>query len=325
MFDSIKTPTTQLEFEQSFQTEEACINYLISIRWPDGPRCLVCNGDKFWRYGTILTCSSCRQRIRVLAGTVFQDTHLPLMIWFRVIWLSLFSKQGVSALHLHRLLGVSEKAMWHVLHKLRRAMIRPGRERLAGRVEVDETYIGGLSEGTPGRGAEKKALVVIAVEIKANGRTGRARMKVIGRATAASLIGFVEESVEPASTVITDGWRGYSDNLLTEKGYAHEVGKVKKDQDALPHVHLVISLLKRVLLGTFQGAVSHEHLGYYLDEYTFKFNRRTSKERSKLFVRLLENAVQMPPVIWKDSISKPEKNGENPVGGLEDDPEILAP
>jgi transposase-like protein len=256
---------------------------------------------------------------------MFQDTHLPLTVWFRVMWFFVFSKQSASAMTLQRLLGVSYKAMWNVLHKLRRAMVRPGRDRLSGRVEVDETYIGGAAAGKPGRGAEKKALVVVAVEKIGATSVGRARMKVIDRATTESLVGFIEESVEPGSTVITDAWAGYSTKVLSEKGYVHALDEPKPGQDVLPGVHRVISLLKRVLMGTYQGGVSHRHLGFYLDEYVYRFNRRKSKVRGLLFRRLLENAVRVPPVIWKDLAGQLGNEAEGSPGGLEDEGETFAP
>jgi transposase-like protein len=250
---------------------------------------------------------------------MFQDTHLPLTVWFRVMWVFVFSKQSASAMTLQRLLGVSYKAMWNVLHKLRRAMVRPGRDRLSGMVEVDETYIGGAAEGKPGRGAKKKALVVVAVEKVGATSVGGTRMKIIDRATTESLTGFIEESVEPGSSVITDGWAGYSTKVLNEKGYVHELDKPKPGRDVLPGVHRVISLLKRVPLGTYQGAVSLRHLGFYLDEYVYRFNRRKSKARGLLFRRLLENAVRVSPVIWKDLIGKPGNKAERSLGDLEDE------
>jgi transposase-like protein len=207
--------------------------------------------------------------------------------------------------------------MWNMLHKLRRAMVRPGRDRLAGKVEIDETYIGGLSEGTPGRGADKKALVVIAAQIADKGSLGRVRMKMIDRATTENLVGFMEESVEPGSTIITDGWAGYSDKVMAAKGYEHVLDEVKPGKDALPHVHMVISLLKRVLLGTFQGGVAFSHLSYYLDEFTFRFNRRTSRNRGKLFRRLLENNVDLPPTTWKELVGPSEKTDEQPQEELD--------
>jgi len=184
-----------------------------------------------------------------------------------------------------------------MLHKLRRAMVRPGRDLLMGRVEVDECYMGGVEEGLPGRLNLNKALVVVAAQEDGPG-IGRIRMRQIVDASAASLVPFVLDSVEPGSVIHTDGWLGYLP--LESKGYEHEVtflkGKKKTPSESMPRVHLVISLLKRWLMGTHQGAVSHKHLDYYLDEFTFRFNRRRSKSRGNLFFRLAQQAVAVDPI-----------------------------
>jgi transposase-like protein len=242
----------------------------------------------------------CRHQASVIAGTIFDHTHQPLSVWFRAIWWVTTQKNGASALGLQRVLGISYKTAWTWLHKLRRAMIRPGRERLNGEVEVDETYIGALDEEVHGREPSKKALVVIAAQVDGK-RIGRIRMRKIPDASGNSLLPFVKESIELGSSIHTDGWGGY--NGLSAAGYRHEavvIGKRKKmATELLPRVHLVVSLLKRWLLGTHQGAVSYEHLDYYLDEFCFRFNRRTSRSRGLLFYRLLQQAVQVEPVPYK--------------------------
>jgi transposase-like protein len=236
----------------------------------------------------------------VTAGTIFQDTHIPLPVWFRAMWWVTTQKNGASALGLQRVLGLKKyKAAWMMLHKLRRAMVRPGRDLLTGRVEVDECYVGGLEEGLPGRLNLEKALVVVAAQEDGPG-IGRIRMRQILDASAESLMPFVQDTVAPGSVIHTDGWLGYLP--LESKGYEHEVtflkGKKKTPSELMPRVHRVISLLKRWLLGTHQGAVSHKHLDYYLDEFTFRFNRRRSKSRGKLFFRLAQQAVAVDPVTY---------------------------
>ena len=184
-----------------------------------------------------------------------------------------------------------------MLHKLRRAMVRPGRDLLSGRIEVDECYIGGLEEGLPGRLNLEKTLVAVAAQEDGPG-IGRIRMRQIGNASSESLMPFVQDSITPGSVVHTDGWLGYLP--LESKGYQHEVtplkGKKKTPSELMPRVHRVISLLRRWLMGTHQGAVSHKHLDYYLDEFTFRFNRRRSKSRGKLFFRLVQQAVSVDPI-----------------------------
>ncbi len=175
-------------------------------------------------------------------------------------------------------------------------MVRPGRDRLFGEIEVDETYIGGLEEGVRGRKTEKKSLVVVAAQEDGK-KIGRIQMKRIQDASSQSLHPFIEEAIEPGSNILTDGWEGYSG--LEKKGYRHEITIIKKSKESasklLPRVHRVVSLLKRWLMGTHQGAVSHEHLKYYLDEFTFRFNRRTSRSRGKLFYRLVQQALSIGP------------------------------
>jgi transposase-like protein len=211
-------------------------------------------------------------------------------------------------LGLSRVLGISYPATWNLLHKLRRAMIRPGRDPLTGIVEVDEAFFGGEAEGKPGRGADKKALVVLGVEVagenlRALRISGRARLRVIQTASSQELLSFVQDNVEKGGTVIADGWRAYSQ--LKAIGCNHVVTAVKKNRDALPNVHRVISLIKRWLDGTLQGAVSKKNLEFYLDECAFRFNRRKSADRGKLFRRLMEQAVQVQPITWSDISGHP--------------------
>jgi len=294
-----------IEFEKEFSTEEQCVAYLFKLRWPEGYRCPRCESEKAWQINEVkYKCQSCGYQSTVIAGTIFQDTHKPLTLWFRAIWYVTSQKNGASAMSLQKILGLgSYRTAWTWLHKLRRAMIRPGRDQLSGIVEVDEAFIGAPSKGGKrGRGAENKVLVAVAVEVN-DGKIGRARMRVIADASAESLHAFIEESVEIGSTIATDGWSGY--NGLTEKGYLQKVIKRKStnEDSLLPHVHTVISLLKRWLLGTLQGSCSKEHFDYYLDEYCFRFNRRKSKSRGMLFYRLLQNAVQIQPTSYKNIIS----------------------
>jgi transposase-like protein len=290
------------ELEARFSTEEACRAYLFRLRWPEGFRCPRCGGSKAWPFRSVrLECGDCGHQTSVTAGTIFQDTRKPLVMWFRTMWWVTSQKNGTSALGLQRVLGLgSYKTAWTWLHKLRRAMVRPGRDRLTGRIEVDETFVGGQEEGVRGRQTETKALVVIAAQEDGAGM-GRIRMRRIADASAESLESFLDENIEPGSMIHTDGWPGYGG--VAAKGYVHQVtvltSKRQSASELLPLVHLVASLLKRWLLGTHQGAVSREHLDYYLDEFTFRFNRRNSKSRGKLFYRLVQQAVAVEPVPYK--------------------------
>ena len=244
-------------------------------------------------------CGNCDYQASITAGTLFHDTRKPLRLWFEAMWYGVNQKSGVSALGLQRVLGLgSYHTAWNWLHKLRRAMVRPGRDRLSGQVEVDEVFIGGVRPGKRGRGAAGKSLVVIAVQEAEKGMgMGRIRLQQVADAAGASLEPAVWDMVEPGTTVRTDGWGGY--NGLTELGYKHIVVRKTPDlgDNLLPLANRIASLLKRWLLGTHQGAVEHTHLGYYLDEYTFRFNRRTSKSRGLLFYRLISQAVDLGPVL----------------------------
>src|ERR1039457_2142226 len=203
-------PRDLTEFEARFANEAACRDYLFRLRWLDGFRCPRCGGPGGWRWRCVLREGPpCRYQTSVTAGTISQDTRKPLTLWFRAMWWVTSQKNGASALGMQRVLGLgSYKTAWTWLHKLRRAMVRPGRDRLSGTIEVDETYIGGPEEGARGRQTETKALVVIAAEEDGAG-IGRIRMRRIADASAESLLPFVEEAVEPGSTVHTDGWLGY--------------------------------------------------------------------------------------------------------------------
>ena len=283
-------PDTLAELETRFGTEQACRDYLLKLRWPEGFVCPRCRGRSAWTTNRNLqVCAGCQYQASLTAGTIFQDTRKPLTMWFRAIWWVTAQKNGASALGLQRILGLgSYFTAWTWLHKLRRAMVRPGRDRLHGRVEVDETYIGGLEEGVRGRQTETKALVAVACEEE--GRAiGRIRLRRIRDASAGSLEAFVAEAIEPGSVVHTDGWEGYAS--LEMKGYTHRVTVLKRGQQSaaelLPRVHLVVSLLKRWLVGTHQGAVSRQHLDYYLDEFTFRFKPSQIPLAGKAFLSVV--------------------------------------
>jgi len=296
-------PRTLMELERRFSDEAACRGYLFALRWPQGFVCPACGERGAAIRRDLWRCERCGRETSVMAGTIFQDSKLPLTIWFRAMWQVTSQKNGISALGLQRVLGLgSYKTAWTLLHKLRRAMVRPGRERLRGVVEVDEAYWGGEESGVRGRQTEDKALIAVAVE--ADGENiGRIRLRHIPDTDRATLHGFIQQSIEPGSTVATDGLQAYREL----EGYVHD-RQIQKHQptDAehlLPRVHRVISLLKRWLLGTHQGGIAHEYREDYLNEFTFRFNRRTSTSRGKLFYRLAQQAVQVSPVPF-DSLTQ---------------------
>lgn len=285
-------PGSLAEFEKRFATDVACLEYLVKLRWPEGFVCPHCMSTVGWQTKRGLWhCQQCGKQTSVTAGTIFHRTRKPLKLWFRAMWHITSQKYGANALGLKRVLDLgSYQAAWEWLHRLRRAMVRPGRDRLSGCVQVDETYVGGRKPGKTGRGAEGKALVAIAVEDKTPDGIGRIRLGHVPDASSSSLGGFVDAMILPASTVQTDDWLGYA--KLPELGYERQV--LPTDELKLPH--LVASLLKRWLLGTYQGAVRPSHLAYYLDEFTFRFNRRTSRHRGKLFYRLVQQALMIDSV-----------------------------
>ena len=293
-------PRTFQEFDIWFASEENCLQYVAKLRWPDGFRCPACGViaeiPSLMERGLYL-CRQCKHQTSITAGTLFHKTHKPLRIWFLAMWFVTSQKHGASALGLKRVLGLgSYNTAWEWLHKLRRGMVRPGRDQLKSPVEVDETYIGGVGTQIRGRGAEGKTIVAIAAEIRGKG-PGRIRMAVVPDVSSESLHTFIEDNVQMGSEVRTDGWSGYKG--LEAKGYRHKVINIAASGDAahvvMPRVHRVASLFSRVWLGTHQGAIRPSHLAYYLDEFTFRFNRRNSKTRGLLFYRLMEQAVDCAP------------------------------
>jgi transposase-like protein len=298
-------------FLARFGTDEQCRDYLIRARWPEGFCCAACGHGRCHalRARLALECAACGKQHSYMAGTIFEQTKTGLARWFLAIWLVTSSKGGISAVELKRQMGFgSYQTAWSWLHKIRRAMVRPGRTPLALRVEADETYVGASKPGRPGRGAAGKTLVAGAVESgrgKARGRRlGRLRLAVVPDASANSLEGFLAGAVARPAAVATDGWSGYG--RLGEAGYAHEpINLAASWGDAalrLPAIHLVFGLAKRWLLGTHHGAVRPKHLQAYLEEYVFRFNRRTANSIAHRFARLIEHAVQTPPLTYRDIV-----------------------
>lgn len=295
-----------MEFEEMFKTEQDCINYLISLRWPNGFVCPRCGSIRYWKKSKgRFECQDCHKETTITNDTIFHKTTKPLFVWFRAVWWIVAQKNGVSAKGLQRILGLgSYQTAWTWLHKFRRLMVLSGRSKLKGTVEVDEVLVGGKTSGKRGRGAEGKSLVAVAVEVIGR-KTGRVRLMKIPDASAESLKSFIEQNIEPSSTIITDGWPSYSG--LNKMGYDHKIqrARVKEDdEEILPNVHRIASLLKRWLLETHQSYLNKNKLSYYLDEYVFRYNRRTSNSRGLLFQRLLEQAVNTAPVTYDKIINE---------------------
>lgn len=297
----------QAEFDARFPTEESCRAFLFQLRWPDGFRCPYCDASKGWSLrGERVECSGCAKQVSVTSGTILHKTRKPLRTWFQAMWWICTQKTGGSAKGLQRLLGLgSYETAWTWLHKIRRAMILAEREPLERLVEVDDAYIGGEEAGARGRQSFKKAALAVAVEVpgpKKRG-VGRIRLLHVPDFSAGALLPFVCENVQEGSHIVTDGWDGYA--KLKAAGYRHEVRL--GGAELLPHVHLVISLLKRWLLGTHQGAVRPKQLQYYLEEFTFRFNRRKSQRAGKIFYRMLQGVGASDPLTYRAIADRPAK------------------
>ena len=294
-------PRTMQEFDEWFPNEEACVEYLRRLRWPEGFHCPNCGKDKAWLTGRgLLRCASCQRQTSVIAGTLFEGTRKPLRTWFQAMWYITSQKYGGNALGLKRVVGFgSYQTAWTWLHKMRHAMVRPGRDRLSGKVEVDETYVGGVETGVRGREIEKKAIVVIAVEVHEPFGFGRVRLRQVPDVSGASLVPFVCEMIEPGSEVLTDGWGGY--NTLVEHNYLHSKTVLSSSSDdpahvLMPGVHRIAALLKRWLLGTHQGAVSSKYQSFHKFPHArcmcYKRLRQDNmQELMKLLIQVIRNSV----------------------------------
>ena len=293
-------PRTYREFVAMFPDVEACAAYLERLRWPGGFVCPVCRepGTPWRQTRGRRVCPACRHHATVTAGTILDKTRTPLTTWFEVAWHVTTAKSGLSAKTLELTLGTGYRAAWAMLQRFRVAMVRAERGQLSGVVEVDETLVGGVEHGGKhGRGTTK-CVVAVAVEVQQPKGFGRVRMRHIPDASGANLLPFVRDTVAPGTVVHTDGWGGYND--LAKHDYMHQRTVLSSSGDpahvSMPGVHRVASLLKRWISGTHQGAVTPAHMQSYLEEFVFRFNRRTSRSRGLVFRRLLEQAVVPRPV-----------------------------
>lgn len=306
----IDYPVNWAQYLDWFHAEDSCRQYVQELRWADGfvcPKCgVISQAQAKSRHRLI--CQSCRHQATATAGTIFDKTRTELRVWFGAIWFITSQKHGASALGLQRVLGLgSYETAWAMLHRLRRAMVRPERQLLHGRIEIDETYLALTDRINPlsavGRkSATAKVLVVIAVEMPAAQRLGRIRIQQIERPDHKNLLQFVQGCVSPGALIHTDGSSTY--RVFKEHGYAleqtvHQHSR-RAAHETMPGVHRVASLLQRWMMGTHHGAVQPAQLDYYLDEFVFRFNRRTSGSRGLLFYRLLQQAVATAPVTYDE-------------------------
>lgn len=312
----IDYPADLAEFRVWFPSDGACLDYLEWLRWPNGFVCPHCNADSAGRDSLArYRCHGCRKQVSVTSGTMFHRSRVPLTVWFEAAWLMSVSKSGVTAAHLHRVLPISSyQTVWAMLAKFRQVMAPSRSALLSGRVEVDETLIGGPRTGAPGRGAAGKTLVAGAIEVTDQG-WGRARLAVIPDASAVSLREFITTCIAPGATVVTDGWTSYPSAL---EGYEHEPINISASgqpaHESLPAVHRLFALTKRLLEGTYQGGGSAEHLGEYLDEFVFRFNRRHSRSRGLVFMRLLQRTTADQAVTYRQLVRIPQAKQVHPSG-----------
>jgi transposase-like protein len=295
-------PKNEVEFDRRFHSEQACLEYLFQLRWPEGFVCPKCGHTDYWKSSRgLYLCKRCEHHQSVIAGTIFHSTRKPLTIWFKALWWFSTRKSGVNATTLQQMLGFgSYQTAWRWLQKFRTCTIFPTREMLSGHIEADEVYLGGAHSGKRGRGAGSKCKASVAVERQGR-KLGRLRIQVIENCSGAELISFAKKNIATGSRVTTDGWKGY--NGLEQAGYVHQKvlqAQVEDKASVLPGVHLVASLVNRVLLGTFHGRFGQKYLQRYLDEYVFRFNRRTTKSVGKRFWRIIQRAVATAPITNKD-------------------------
>lgn len=297
-------PDCEIEFDQRFSTFDACYEYLAQTKWPNGFICEECGHDTFWLSSKyIYICRKCEHQHSLTAGTIMHGTKKPITYWFKAMWWFTTRKAGVNAVNLQDLLGLgSYHTAWNWLQKLRRCTIRNDREKLSGRVEVDEFFIGGKKSGKRGRGAAGKTIALVAVErdtiqdpetLRPYWQIGRARLHVALDCTAYSLETFINHNIENGSTVVTDKLSGYG-SILNPR-YSHvaiEPQDQKDSKKGLYGVHLIISLVKRLIRGTYQGRFEPKYLQNYLDEYIFRFNRRKSKSIGKKFMRIVQQVMK---------------------------------
>ena len=291
-------PNNEAEFNKRFFEESNCEKYLFNCRWPEGFVCSKCGFKRYWKTANgLYMCHRCESQHSITAQTIMHGTRRPLTLWFKAMWWFTTKKSGFNAVDLQNYLGLgSYTTAWSWLQKLRRCTIRSDREKLSGKIEADEFYIGGQRSGKRGRGAEHKCAVAVAVE-KIDKRLGRLRLQVIEDCSADQLSPFIHANVEPGSKIITDGWKGY--NFFEDQKYVHHTiiaSKANNKESVLPGVHLIVSLVKRLIIGTFQGRFEKKYLQQYLDEYVFRFNRRNTKSIGKRFFRIVQQAAVAKPL-----------------------------
>lgn len=296
-------PKSEIEFDLRFSNPKACYQYLFQMKWPDGFVCVKCGHRNCWHSNRgLYICTACNHQHSLTAGTIMDSSKKPITCWFKAMWWFTTRKSGINAVNLQELLGFgSYRTAWSWLQKLRRCTIRKDRQKLSGRVEVDEFSIGGERSGKRGRGAEHKTIVAVAVERQPTGKKiGRIRLQVILDCTSDSLETFIDLNIEPGSTIVTDSWSSYPRSIKDQTHEPINQSVSGKDDNRLYGVHLVATLVKRLIRSTHQGRFEPKYLQNYLDEYVFRFNRRKSKYIGKKFMRIVQQAVSSVKIRWED-------------------------
>lgn len=278
------------QFQKLFSTEGRCLKYLVKQRWPNGFICPKCQHDKgsFIQTRRLYQCQNCRYQASVTAGTIFHKTRTPLRKWFWMIYLLSQNKSSYSVNGLGKLLDINlYKTAWLMAHKIRQAMAdRDALYKLGGILEMDDSYFGERNvSGKRGRGAEKKAKVVVSVQVNEKDKPVFATMDVVPKVDKSNIAKVAEKQIEANSTIKTDGWRSY--NVLKEQDFTHLKSVIKDSENAskvLPWVHILISNCKGILRGTHHG-VSTKHLQRYLAEFCYRLNRRFWQDQ--LFERII--------------------------------------
>ena len=302
-------PQTILEFHEQFSNEEACEAYLFNIKWKSGFICKKCSHTKYWKgKKSLYICQKCEHQHSLKAGTIMQKSKKSIKTWLTAIWLFTSSKRGVNAKDLERQLGVSYPTAWLWHKKLSSSSLNIERSKLSGEVEVDEFYLGGKHEGKQGRGSENKLKIVIAVEKRKFENSSkqyveRIRLKEVESCSAEELTKFVKENISLDADIKTDKWSGY--NKLKEHGYQHIAKKILDYNSDFKGLHNTVSLIKRWILGTLQGKISQKHIQKYLEEFTYRFNRKHLRIGFK-FNRLLEFVTITKPLTYRDLIKELE-------------------
>lgn len=288
------------EFLSKYGTEAQCFDALYAWRWPHGFQCPHCGHDKGCQldHRKLQQCNRCHRQTSVTAGTIFESTKLPLTLWFQAIYLITQSKKGVSAMQLHRQLGISYNAAWRMKHKLMQVMLeRDHKHKLSGFIELDDAYLGGeRSGGKPGRGAAGKTPFVAAVETTHEGRPTRIKLSVLKGFRSAEIMAWSRQHLTQGTTVISDGLACF--NAVTEAGCLHDKivcggGRASVEEPEFYWVNTILGNLKSALRSTYH-AIRPKYAQRYLSEFQYRFNRRF--DLCELIPRLVCVALRTPPM-----------------------------